>query len=103
MPAVVPSLPQELTQKLVVVVGEDELSKEAQVNSTVNFMTMLRSTLASKRILSEYRWGCCGCTANTAAVLYGLVGHGMIVCIVVGAAELSLVWAWCRGAPLARQ
>jgi DNA-directed RNA polymerase II subunit RPB1 len=45
---------QELTKKLVVVVGEDELSREAQINGTVNFMAMLRATLASKRVMGEY-------------------------------------------------
>ena len=48
------SILQELTKKLVVVVGDDELSKEAQHNGTVNFMAMLRATLASKRVLGEY-------------------------------------------------
>ncbi|WIA28234.1 hypothetical protein OEZ86_010790 [Tetradesmus obliquus] len=46
---------QELAQKLIVVVGEDELSKEAQRNATTTFMTHLRATLASKRVLGEYK------------------------------------------------
>lgn len=45
---------QELSEKLVVVVGNDELSKEAQRNATTTFMTNLRATLASKRVLGEY-------------------------------------------------
>jgi hypothetical protein len=46
---------QELAQKLIVVVGEDELSKEAQRNATTTFFTHLRATLASKRVLGEYK------------------------------------------------
>lgn len=45
---------KELSEKLVVVVGSDELSKEAQRNATTTFMTNLRATLASKRVLGEY-------------------------------------------------
>jgi len=48
-------LMQELSQKLVVVDGVDDLSKEAQRNATTTFMTHLRATLASKRVLGEYR------------------------------------------------
>jgi DNA-directed RNA polymerase II subunit RPB1 len=46
---------QELAQKLIVVVGEDDLSKEAQRNATTTFFTHLRATLASKRVLGEYK------------------------------------------------
>lgn len=45
---------QELSEKLVVVVGNDDLSKEAQRNATTTFMTNLRATFASKRVLGEY-------------------------------------------------
>lgn len=45
---------QELSEKLIVVVGSDDLSKEAQRNATTTFMTNLRATLASKRVLGEY-------------------------------------------------
>ena len=51
---VVPGPVQELSEKLIVVVGEDDLSKEAQRNATTTFMTNLRATLASKRVLGEY-------------------------------------------------
>ena len=44
-----------LCEKLRVVEGEDGLSKEAQRNATLLFMCLLRSTLASKRCLAEYR------------------------------------------------
>lgn len=46
--------PQELSEKLIVVVGQDDLSKEAQRNATTTFMTHLRASLASKRVLGEY-------------------------------------------------
>ena len=45
----------ELEQKLVVVVGNDALSTEAQHNATLLFRSLLRSTLASKRVLREYK------------------------------------------------
>ncbi|KAL4452229.1 hypothetical protein ABPG75_007891 [Micractinium tetrahymenae] len=46
---------QELCQKLMVVEGQDALSREAQRNATLLFHTLLRSTLASKRVCSEYK------------------------------------------------
>ena len=46
---------RELTDRLVVVSGEDALSVEAQRNSTLMFFHMLRSTLHSKRVLREFR------------------------------------------------
>ena len=46
---------ERLQERLVVVVGEDGLSKEAQENATLFFKCMLRSSLASKRVLQEYR------------------------------------------------
>ena len=45
----------ELCTKIVVVKGSDELSIEAQANATLFFQILLRSTLASKRVLREYR------------------------------------------------
>lgn len=44
-----------LSEKLVVVVGDDPLSVEAQRNATILFMSLLRSTLASKRVLAEFK------------------------------------------------
>lgn len=38
-----------------IVPGSDALSKEAQTNATLLFMSMVRATLASKRVLREYR------------------------------------------------
>ena len=46
---------RRLSDKLVVVVGEDPLSVEAQRNATILFMSLLRSTLSSKRALSEFK------------------------------------------------
>lgn len=46
---------KSLANKLVVVVGDDPLSVEAQRNATVLFMSLLRSTLASKRCISEFK------------------------------------------------
>lgn len=46
---------KRLAEKLVVVVGDDPLSLEAQRNATILFMSLLRSTLASKRALSEFK------------------------------------------------
>lgn len=54
-PTDVVSRVRELAEKLVVVVGKDGLSTEAQRNATVTFMALLRASLASKRVLKEYR------------------------------------------------
>ena len=45
----------KLTAKLVVVPGDDPLSVEAQRNATILFNVLLRSKMASKRVLREYR------------------------------------------------
>lgn len=46
---------KELTQKLRVVQGMDELSKEAQHNATLMFFSLLRCMLASRRVLEEHK------------------------------------------------
>lgn len=46
---------RELIDSLVVVPGNDELSKEAQLNATTLFTILLRSTLASKRVVVNFR------------------------------------------------
>jgi len=46
---------RSLLDKLVVVKGTDALSVEAQYNATYNFFSLLRSQLASKRVLVEHR------------------------------------------------
>ncbi|KAL3846076.1 hypothetical protein ACJIZ3_003479 [Penstemon smallii] len=45
----------KLQERLKVVVGDDYLSMEAQRNATLFFNILLRSALASKRVLKEYR------------------------------------------------
>ncbi|KAG6434490.1 hypothetical protein SASPL_106127 [Salvia splendens] len=45
----------KLQERLKVVVGDDYLSLEAQKNATLFFNILLRSALASKRVLKEYR------------------------------------------------
>ncbi|CAN1122262.1 DNA-directed RNA polymerase II subunit RPB1 [Linum perenne] len=45
----------KLQERLKVVPGDDPLSVEAQKNATLFFSILLRSTLASKRVLQEYR------------------------------------------------
>ncbi|XP_037492745.1 DNA-directed RNA polymerase II subunit RPB1 [Jatropha curcas] len=45
----------KLQERLKVVPGDDPLSVEAQKNATLFFGILLRSTLASKRVLEEYR------------------------------------------------
>ncbi|KAG2501690.1 hypothetical protein HYH03_000192 [Edaphochlamys debaryana] len=46
---------QDLCKRLVVVVGSDGLSVEAQRNATIMFHSMVRMHLASKRVLSDYK------------------------------------------------
>jgi DNA-directed RNA polymerase II subunit RPB1 len=46
---------RELTEKLVIVTGEDRLSKEAQTNATLLMGILLRSYLSSKRITEEFK------------------------------------------------
>ncbi|CAD7704200.1 unnamed protein product [Ostreobium quekettii] len=46
---------QEIAEKIIVVPGDDLLSQEAQVNATFLFMSLMRNTLAAKRVLRDYR------------------------------------------------
>ncbi|XP_016312401.1 LOW QUALITY PROTEIN: DNA-directed RNA polymerase II subunit RPB1-like [Sinocyclocheilus anshuiensis] len=45
----------DLSKKLVIVNGEDQLSRQAQENATLLFNIHLRSTLCSKRMTEEFR------------------------------------------------
>jgi DNA-directed RNA polymerase II subunit RPB1 len=45
----------ELLDKLIVVVGDDPLSVEAQTNATTLYRILVRSMLSSKRVLKEFR------------------------------------------------
>jgi len=44
-----------LCSELIIVVGDDPISREAQYNATLLFQTFLRSKLATKRVLRDYR------------------------------------------------
>lgn len=46
---------QELSTKLIIVKGEDALSRRAQENATLLFNILLRSHLCSKRMAEEYK------------------------------------------------
>lgn len=48
-------LVQELCDRLVVVRGEDQISREANTNATRLFKCLLRSELASKRVIRTHR------------------------------------------------
>lgn len=45
---------RELSKRLIVVHGEDHISKQAQFNATLLFNILLRSTLCSKRVAEEF-------------------------------------------------
>lgn len=45
---------RELSKKLIIVHGEDHISKQAQFNATLLFNILLRSTLCSKRVAEEF-------------------------------------------------
>ncbi|KDQ53026.1 hypothetical protein JAAARDRAFT_197811 [Jaapia argillacea MUCL 33604] len=45
---------RDLTNRLVVVRGEDPLSREAQANATLNFRMHLRATFATRRVLEKF-------------------------------------------------
>lgn len=77
---------QELCGKLQVVEGQDALSREAQRNGTLLFHTLLRSTLASKRVCSEYKL--------TRAAWHWLTGEIETRCVVVA--------GWGREVPASR-
>lgn len=47
---------KELQEKLMVVDGPDLLSREAQRNATLLFLSFLRATFASKRVIKEYKF-----------------------------------------------
>ena len=46
---------RDLCKKLLVIRGESEILKEAQGNATLLFQCLLRSRLASRRVIEEYR------------------------------------------------
>ena len=44
-----------MEKKLLVIKGEDAISKVAQYNATLLFNCLLRSTLCTKKVIEEYR------------------------------------------------
>ena len=46
---------QELSSKLIIVHGDDEISKQAQYNATLLFNILLRSVLCSRRVTEEHK------------------------------------------------
>ena len=46
---------KELLKRCIMVVGNDDLSREAQENATTLFQILIRCKLASKRVLRDYR------------------------------------------------
>lgn len=46
---------RSMTDELIVVRGDDPISREAQQNATLLFQILVRSKLASKKVLREYR------------------------------------------------
>ena len=46
---------RSLSKKLVIVKGDDELSRQAQLNATLLFNILLRSTLCSKRMAEVHK------------------------------------------------
>ena len=87
---------RELCDKLQIVEGQDSLSREAQRNATLLFHTLLRSTLASKRVCGEYKL--------TRAAWHWLTGEVETRWVWRAAARR---WVWCgavlcRGIPVFR-
>jgi len=54
-PVQVLDMVQGLLDRLIVVSGDDPISMEAQDNATINYRILLRSLLASKRVLKDHR------------------------------------------------
>ncbi len=46
---------KSLCERLIIIPGDDEITKEAQRNSTLLFNILLRFTLASKKVIKDYR------------------------------------------------
>ena len=46
---------KELSEKLIIVQGDDAISQQAQHNATLLFNILLRSVLCSKRVTEEHK------------------------------------------------
>ncbi|KAH7920489.1 DNA-directed RNA polymerase II, subunit 1 [Leucogyrophana mollusca] len=53
-PAYIVEAVQQLANRLVVVLGDDTLSREAQANASLTFRMHIRATLASRRVLEHF-------------------------------------------------
>jgi DNA-directed RNA polymerase II subunit RPB1 len=54
-PRIVVDSVKQLCSELIIVVGDDPISREAQYNATLLFQIFVRSKLATKRVLRDYR------------------------------------------------
>ena len=54
-PKMIIELIKELCADLIIVVGDDPISREAQYNATLLFQIFIRSKLSTKRVLRDYR------------------------------------------------
>ena len=78
---------EQLLKRLVIVPGNDDLSREAQENATLLFSILARSTLASKaRVLFALRPWPCACCALCVPALYPM----RFSCAVCGSCTLCL-------------
>ncbi|KAJ8694426.1 DNA-directed RNA polymerase II core subunit rpo21 [Pleurotus ostreatus] len=53
-PAYIVDAVRDLVKRLIVVRGDDALSREAQTNATLNFSMHLRATFASRKVLEQH-------------------------------------------------
>ena len=93
---------KELSKKLVIVNGDDPLSRQAQENATLLFNIHLRSTLCSRRMAEEFRlsgeafdWllGEIESKFNQAIV------SGVLTSALLFSFDLSTCWALCPPLP----
>lgn len=93
---------KELSKKLVIVNGDDPLSRQAQENATLLFNIHLRSTLCSRRMAEEFRlsgeafdWllGEIESKFNQAIV------SGVLTSALLFSFDLSTRWALCPPSP----
>jgi DNA-directed RNA polymerase II subunit RPB1 len=83
-----------LRQELIVVSGEDSISKEAQKNATLLFNIHLRATLASKKVLEKYHL-----TSNAFEWILGEVSSRFLQSIVHPGEMVGAIAAQSIGEP----
>ncbi|KAF7426730.1 DNA-directed RNA polymerase II subunit rpb1 [Pleurotus ostreatus] len=65
-PAYIVDAVRDLVKRLIVVRGDDALSREAQTNATLNFSMHLRATFASRKVLEQHHLSIlCPASAST--------------------------------------